>query len=84
VGGRVARYGKAVAKPGHGEEVAELLLAAAGELESDPGCEQAALDAALETIRSSEGPKRVKELIDSFAMVELDLLGGKLPASLGR
>ena len=36
---RVARYGKAVCKPGHGQEVADLLLAAAAELEDDPGCE---------------------------------------------
>jgi quinol monooxygenase YgiN len=36
---QVARYGKAVAKQGKGGELAELLLAAAAELESDPGCE---------------------------------------------
>jgi quinol monooxygenase YgiN len=36
---RVARYGKMVAKPGKGGEVAERLLAAAAELEADPGCE---------------------------------------------
>jgi hypothetical protein len=36
---RVARYGKAVAKQGKGGELAEVLLAAAAELESDPGCE---------------------------------------------
>jgi quinol monooxygenase YgiN len=36
---RVARYGKATAKPGNGGELAELLLAAAEELEADPGCE---------------------------------------------
>jgi quinol monooxygenase YgiN len=36
---RVARYGKAVAKPGRGEELAERLLAAAADLEDDPGCE---------------------------------------------
>jgi quinol monooxygenase YgiN len=34
----VARYGKATAKPGQGGELAEILLAAAAELESDPGC----------------------------------------------
>jgi quinol monooxygenase YgiN len=37
--GRVARYGKATAKPGKGGELAEVLLAAAAELEADPGCE---------------------------------------------
>ena len=36
---RVARYGKMVAKPGKGAEAAERLLAAAAELEADPGCE---------------------------------------------
>ena len=36
---RVARYGKAVAREGHGAELAERLLAAAAELEQDPGCE---------------------------------------------
>ena len=36
---RVARYGKATAKPGNGGELAEILLAAAAELEDDPGCE---------------------------------------------
>jgi quinol monooxygenase YgiN len=36
---RVARYGKATAKPGNGGELAEMLLAAAAEMEGDPGCE---------------------------------------------
>jgi quinol monooxygenase YgiN len=36
---RVARYGKAVAREGRGEELAALLLAAADELGADPGCE---------------------------------------------
>jgi quinol monooxygenase YgiN len=36
---RVARYGKAVAREGRGGELAELLLAAAADLESDSGCE---------------------------------------------
>jgi quinol monooxygenase YgiN len=36
---RVARYGKAVARQGQGEELAQILLAAAAELEADPGCE---------------------------------------------
>ena len=34
----IARYGKATAKPGQGEQLAEILLAAAAELEGDPGC----------------------------------------------
>jgi quinol monooxygenase YgiN len=37
--GRVARYGKAVAREGRGEALAELLLAATADLDSDPGCE---------------------------------------------
>ena len=36
---RVARYGKATAKRGKVAELAEILLAAAAELEDDPGCE---------------------------------------------
>jgi quinol monooxygenase YgiN len=36
---KVARYGKAVAREGDGEELAERLLAAAADLEDDPGCE---------------------------------------------
>jgi quinol monooxygenase YgiN len=36
---RVARYGKAVAHLGRGEELAELLLTAAADLEGNPGCE---------------------------------------------
>ena len=35
---RVARYGKAQARAGRGPELAEVLLAAAAELESEPGC----------------------------------------------
>jgi quinol monooxygenase YgiN len=35
---QVARYGKAQAREGRGQELAEVLLAAAAELESDPGC----------------------------------------------
>jgi quinol monooxygenase YgiN len=37
--GRVARYGKMVARAGHGGEVAEILLASAAEMDDDPGCE---------------------------------------------
>lgn len=36
---RVARYGKFVAHDRRGHELAELLLSAAGTLESAPGCE---------------------------------------------
>jgi quinol monooxygenase YgiN/mannose-6-phosphate isomerase-like protein (cupin superfamily) len=36
---QVARYGKSTAHPGRGEELARHLLAAAAELERDPGCE---------------------------------------------
>jgi quinol monooxygenase YgiN len=36
---RVARYGKAVAGPGNGDSLAQILLAAAGDLADDPGCE---------------------------------------------
>jgi quinol monooxygenase YgiN len=36
---KIARYGKSKAKPGKGEEVARLLLAAAEKLRDDPACE---------------------------------------------
>jgi len=36
---QVARYGKATALLGQGEELAQVLLAAARELEPDPGCQ---------------------------------------------
>jgi quinol monooxygenase YgiN len=36
---RIARYGKAVARTGQGAELARILLAAAGEMREDPGCE---------------------------------------------
>jgi quinol monooxygenase YgiN len=36
---RIARYGKTRARPGHGEELARHLLAAADELRDDAGCE---------------------------------------------
>ncbi len=36
---RIARYGKAVAREGGSERLAEILLAAADELGGDPGCE---------------------------------------------
>ena len=36
---RVARYGKAKARAGRGHELADVLLAAAAELEDDPGCQ---------------------------------------------
>ena len=98
---RVARYGKAVAHEGRGEELATLLLAAADELGADPGCElylvnrqvgspeliwvtelwrsQADLDASIERIRGSDEVAAAMALVDSFEVVELDLLGGKGP-----
>ena len=36
---RIARYGKATAREARGQELAEVLLAAAAELEGDPGCQ---------------------------------------------
>jgi quinol monooxygenase YgiN len=36
---RVARYGKAVAREGLGQKLADLLLGAAADLDDDPGCE---------------------------------------------
>jgi len=97
----VARYGKSVARRGHGAELAEILLAAAAELGGDPGCElylvnrqagepdviwvtelwrsQADLDASLEKIRGSDDVARAMALVESWEMVELDLLGGKGP-----
>ena len=36
---KVARYGKFAAHEGRGAELAELLLAAAGSLKDEPGCE---------------------------------------------
>lgn len=36
---QVARYGRSVAHPGRGEELAQHLLAAAAQLEDEPGCE---------------------------------------------
>jgi quinol monooxygenase YgiN len=36
---RIARYGKAVARPGKGAELARILLAAAADMSDDPGCE---------------------------------------------
>jgi quinol monooxygenase YgiN len=35
----LARYGKAQARAGRGQELAQVLLAAAAELEDDPGCQ---------------------------------------------
>ncbi len=98
---RIARYGKAVAREGHGQELADLLLAAAAELTGDPGCElylvnrqtgqpdtiwvtelwrdQQALDASLEKIRGSDSVSAAMALVESWEMIELDLLGGKGP-----
>ena len=36
---QIARYGKAKAREGRGQELAQLLLAAADDLDSDPGCQ---------------------------------------------
>jgi quinol monooxygenase YgiN len=36
---RVARYAKLTALDGRGSDLADLLLAAAGDLEAEPGCE---------------------------------------------
>lgn len=36
---RIARYGKATAKPGSADELARILLRAAADLESEAGCE---------------------------------------------
>jgi quinol monooxygenase YgiN/mannose-6-phosphate isomerase-like protein (cupin superfamily) len=96
---QVARYGTSVAHPGRGDELAQHLLAAAAELESDPGCElylvnrqrdapdtiwvtelwrsQADLDASLQKLAGSPVVAAVKELVESWETVELELLGGK-------
>ncbi|HTS97707.1 MAG TPA: antibiotic biosynthesis monooxygenase family protein [Streptosporangiaceae bacterium] len=100
-GGAVARYGKAVARPGQGDELAGILLAAAEGLAGDPGCElylvsrqkgepdviwvtelwrsQADLDASLRQVRGSDSAARAMALVQSWDMIELDLLGGKGP-----
>jgi quinol monooxygenase YgiN len=36
---RIARYAKVTARPGKGDELAKILLAAAERLADDPGCE---------------------------------------------
>lgn len=36
---KIARYGKAIAKPGAADELTAILLRAASDLESEPGCE---------------------------------------------
>jgi mannose-6-phosphate isomerase-like protein (cupin superfamily)/quinol monooxygenase YgiN len=96
---QVARYGTSVAHPGRGDELARHLLAAAAELESDPGCElylvnrqrdapdtiwitelwrsQADLDGAVQKIKDSPQVAAVRDLVERWEMVELDLLGGK-------
>lgn len=45
--------------------------------------DQAALDASLEKVRGSQSAGRVMELVAEFEMIELDLLGGKLPPPAG-
>jgi quinol monooxygenase YgiN len=101
--GAVARYGKAVAHPGQGGELARILLAAAHGMAGDPGCElylvsqqkgdpdvvwvtelwrsQADLDASLQQVRGSDSAARAMSLVQSWDMIELDLLGGKGPRS---
>jgi quinol monooxygenase YgiN/mannose-6-phosphate isomerase-like protein (cupin superfamily) len=100
---QVARNARTTAKPGRGEELAELLLGAAQEMSGDPGCElylvsrqaddpdviwvtelwrsQADLDACIERIRGSDAVGEVMALVDASEMIELDLLGGKGPAT---
>ena len=97
----VARYGKAVAHPGQGDELAGILLAAADGMSDDPGCElylvsrqkgepdviwvteqwrtQADLDASMRQIQGSNSVARAMSLVQSWEMIELDLLGGKGP-----
>ena len=96
---QVARYGRSIARSGRGEELARHLLAAAAELEHDPGCElylvnrqrddpdtiwvtelwrsQADLDASVERITDSPKVAEVRQLVERWEMVELELLGGK-------
>jgi quinol monooxygenase YgiN len=97
----VARYGKAVAHAGQGDELATILLVAADGLADSPGCElylvsqqkgepdviwvtelwrsQADLDASLAQVRGSDSAARAMSLVESWEMIELDLLGGKGP-----
>lgn len=96
---QIARYGTSVARRGRGAELAQQLLAAAAQLERDPGCElylvnrqrdapdtiwvtelwrsQADLDAALAKIAGDPQVAAVKELVERWEIVELELLGGK-------
>lgn len=96
---KIARYGKATAKPGAADELAEILLRAAADLESDPGCQlylvsrqtdapdvlwvtevwrsKADLDASLERIRASADVARALAIVETWQMIELELLGGK-------
>src|SRR5215218_9015833 len=84
---QIARYGTSVARPGKGEELAEHLLAAAAELERDPGCHLYLVNRqrdAPDTIWVTELWRSqadlvaaVKELVERWEMIELDLLGGK-------
>ncbi len=97
----VARYGKAVARPGQGDELAGIWHAAADGLAGNPGCElylvsrqkdapdviwvtelwrsQADLDASLAQIRGNDSVARAMSLVETWDMIELDLLGGKGP-----
>jgi quinol monooxygenase YgiN/mannose-6-phosphate isomerase-like protein (cupin superfamily) len=100
---QVARNARTTAQPGRGEELAELLLGAAQDLTTEPGCElylvsrqaddpdvvwvtelwrsQADLDACIERISGSDAVSDVMALVASSEMIELELLGGKAPAT---
>ena len=103
----MARYGKAVARPGQGDQLAGILLAAADGLAGQPGCElylvsgqgespdviwvtelwrsQGDLeDASLRQVRGSDSAARAMALVQSWDMIELDLLGGRGPRSAWR
>jgi hypothetical protein len=68
--GKVARYGKMVARAGEPDTiwVTELWRS------------QSDLDAAIEKIRGSERVAAVMALVEDAQMIELDLLGGKGPS----
>ena len=91
---RVARYGKAVAREGQGDELA------AGDADrrqeplvnrevGKPGViwvtelwrTQADLDASIEKIRGSDDVAAAMALVEDWQVIELELLGGKEPTS---
>ena len=80
----IARYGKAVTHPGQGGELASILLAAADGMAGLPGCElylvsqqKGEPDASVAQIQGSDSVARAMSLVQSWEMIELDLLGGK-------